>query len=284
MIYEKYIGKDTYYIINDLDTTPYTEIGNKAFLSCKTILHLQLPSHIVKINDWAFAHMHNMTTLVCPSNEIEFGKDVFKDCHQLTKITLYPDYTSNQGLPYFLANSIRILKCKELLNTSISTNLSLYNEWIKKYDTSIIKYIEADDLVDYEPVFYGWFNVEDSDLKQLPLYLKNLRYKKVFLCINRLLYPADLSLIHKEKLEHYLLTHLPNNKVNPPHTATLDYIVETPLEQLNCIKLLASINGLTPELISSFINLLSPTNPELITYLINLQDDTQNTFFSTLEL
>ena len=262
MIFEKYIGKDTYYIINDLDTASYTEIGNKAFLSCKTILHLELPSHIVKINDWAFAHMHNMTTLVCPSNKIEFGKDVFKDCHQLTKITLYPDYTNNQGLPYFLANSIRILKCKELLNTSICSNLSLYNDWIKNYDTSIIKYIEADDLIDYEPVFYGWFNVEDSDLKQLPLYLKNLRYKKVFLCVNRLSYPTHLSLTHKEKLESYLLAHLPNDNMNPAHTATLDYILETPIEQLHFVKLLASINGLNPQLISILIKELTPQNPD----------------------
>ena len=96
--------------------------------------------------------------------------------------------------------------------------------------------------------------------------------------------PTDLSLTHKEKLESYLLAHLPNDNMNPTHTATLDYIVETPIEQLHCVKLLASINGLNPQLISILIKELSPHNPELITYLINLQENTQSTFFSTLEL
>ena len=78
MIYEKYTGREAFVSLAD---EPYLHIAPKAFLSCKTIESLKLPMGLKSIGDWAFAHMHNLTDLYLPAQNITLGKKVFLELY-----------------------------------------------------------------------------------------------------------------------------------------------------------------------------------------------------------
>lgn len=55
-----------------------TEIGKKAFYGCATIITIQLPDTIIKIDDKAFANCENLIKINLTDN-VQIGIDVFKD-------------------------------------------------------------------------------------------------------------------------------------------------------------------------------------------------------------
>ena len=57
IIIEKYSGTAQSLEIPDIiDNAPVTEIGRKAFLSCKTLKEIIVPGTVTQVGDWAFAH------------------------------------------------------------------------------------------------------------------------------------------------------------------------------------------------------------------------------------
>ena len=57
-----------------------TQIGGKAFLSCKSIKKLEIAGSVTGIGDWAFAHMQNLEILILPRHELKKRSLFCRDC------------------------------------------------------------------------------------------------------------------------------------------------------------------------------------------------------------
>lgn len=163
-----YEGDHRYVIIPDeIDQVPVTIVENKAFLSQKNIEKLVLPSHTKRIGDWAFAHMPELTTLEIPASEILLGKQALMDCPKLEEIGLLnPAVNSYEDrfIPHYTASVIQVLK-DPLLFTPQTIGTP---EWYHSFDAAVLRLLKRPDDDGFEPVFYGWFEVEDISVTQLP--------------------------------------------------------------------------------------------------------------------
>lgn len=193
------------------DGSPLTEIKNKAFLSQKSVYKLSVGESVNKIGDWAFAHMENLELLILPPHELTWGKQVFLGCRKLEQIQIRGDESGNPATPWLLASAVRILKDDSLLCPELAGSSVHHEEWMKKYDEKLVHFIEAPDEEGFDPVFIGWFNVEDVD-DQLPRHLKKRREEKAELILQRLLYPDCLEEKSKNVLVGYLKEHMPGEE------------------------------------------------------------------------
>ena len=202
MIYEKYNGSGVSVNIENVsESDPYTEVGAKAFLSCKDVYEIKLPETICKINDWAFAHMKELKRITIPAGKISIGKDVFLDCNNLKEIVVYPDNSNNSGAPFLLASCITVLNAPELLDFDMAANQN--DAWCELYDKKLVHYICQNDEIGFQPVIVGWFNDEGEE-EQLTRYIEKTKSYKIRLSFLRLKYDANIDELAKETFLSYL--------------------------------------------------------------------------------
>lgn len=103
-IMERYQGSESEVFIDTIGENKVTQIGTKAFLSCKSVKKLVLSDRIDRIGDWAFAHMQNLQLLELPCHEINLGRKVFLGCEALRQIRIRGDESGNQGTPFFMVS------------------------------------------------------------------------------------------------------------------------------------------------------------------------------------
>lgn len=273
MIYTKYNGSDPYVTIPSYEgSAPITGIGAKAFLSHKEIHKLTLPSSIEHIDDWSFAHMHNLEELVLPANPIRFGKKVFLDCNALTQIRAFPDTSRNPGLPFFLASVVTVFSDIRLLEPARAADHDTHEDWMRDYDRHLTTYLLTDDAFGFEPIFYGWFNDEDADTSQLPKYLKKQRENKTRLAFLRLRYDLHLSKNDREILQDYLRDHMPWGKRAAEHTAVWDLLPQYYADDVIYPRILEDAGVLKPDTVPKLIRHLSDASAEVIAYLLRYQE------------
>lgn len=265
-----------------------TEVKAKAFLSCKTVEKLILEDSVTAIGDWAFAHMQNLHTLVLPGHEISLGKKVFLDCEKLKEIQIRDDRSGNPGTPYFMASAVRVLKKEELCRPEMAGRSVSHREWMKEYDSALLHFIQEEDAEGFEPVFIGWFHVEDTD-EQIPRYLKKRREDKVELIFQRLLYPEYLSGEDRTLLEKYLREHMPYGSRAKEHTVVFDMICDSSTEygtDIAYMKILEKAGCLTKETISLLMEQMEEAAAEITAFLLKKQAELTkgNDYFSELEL
>lgn len=279
MIYEKYTGTEYAYVMPSAkDGCPYTAVADKTFLSCKTLHELTLAPTVTRIGSWAFAHMHNLEKLTVPCAALQFGRQVFLDCPRLTCIHVMEDASGNPGLPFFLAGAVTLLQKDNLFNPALAAGADTHTNWLAAYDDALLTFLNTPDESGFEPVFYGWFNDEDSDA-QLPRYLEMRRRNKVRLTFLRLLYPLYLSADCKAHLHAYLANHMPDGAKADEHTAVWDCLRQDGYgEDIRCMHILEEAQILTRTQIARLLDYLQPGNPEVIAYLLRLRDSLrQNT-------
>jgi hypothetical protein len=279
MIYTKHIQTQPYIELPSvIEDTPLTGIGAKAFLSHKEIHKLALPDSVEHIDDWAFAHMHNLRELHLPARNIRFGKKVFLDCNNLEQICLFPDRSSNPGLPYFLASAITVFNDISLLDPIAAASVQSNADWMQAYDKLLIEYLQKDDAFGFEPIFYGWFNDEDADVTQLPNYLKTQRHHKTRLTFLRLQYDLHLSASNRAVLHAYLCSHMPWGDQAHIHTYAWDVLPAEYAHDILYPRIWESAGMLTPDTVPQLIAHLKEANPEVIAYLLRYQE--KNTEFT----
>lgn len=278
MTYEKYTGNDYSYQFSELQSENIiTSIGDKAFLSNKTIHTMILPETVTHIGNWAFAHMHHLENLTIPCTDLTLGRQVFLDCPNLTAIHVHNDTSANAGLPYFLATTVTVLKNTRLFDPKRAGIAETHAEWMHEYDQALISYLRASDDAGFEPVLYGWFNDEGSDI-QLSRHLEERRKYKVYLTFLRLRYPDYLSQETESILYAYLDQHMPYGEQDSVHNAVWEHIInDTYGTDIHYIKILEKAGVLTTKRIAELLISLQPGNPEVISYLLNIQmTDTPN--------
>lgn len=267
MTYEKYTGREAFVSLAD---EPYFHIAPKAFLSCKTIESLKLPMGLKSIGDWAFAHMHNLTDLYLPAQNITLGKKVFLDCENLQRIHVMGETSGNEGLAEMLGAVVTILQNTDLLQPHQAGVRNTHETWLADFDTALEEFLTSEDNHGFEPVFYGWFNDDDVYSTQLPLYLKKKRSGKLILAFLRLRYSLHLEEPLKQLLQAYLADHMPWGAKTEDHTITWDLLPEYCRDELIYIQILEQSGAFDTTNIPALIDHLQDASAEVLAYLLNL--------------
>lgn len=252
------------------DGSPVTEIKSKAFLSRKAVHKLILGDSVQKVGDWAFAHMENLETLVVPRHEIMWGKQVFLGCRQLMQIRIRGDESENAATPWLMASAIRILKDERLLQPEKAGSSVYHREWIQNYDEELIHFLETPDEEGFDPVFIGWFNVEDVD-DQLPKYLEMRRLEKAELTLQRLLYSKHLSEKAERVLAGYLKDHLPSEE-KKDHITVFEMLCDEEREygqDVRYMQILEKEGLLTEEILDGLLESMKSPSAEVKAFLLN---------------
>ena len=275
-------------VMLEIEKVDDTEVKAKAFLSCKTVEKLILEDSVTVIGDWAFAHMQNLRTLVLPVHEITLGKKVFLDCEKLKEIQIRNDESGNPGTPFFMASAVRVLKKEELCRPEMAGRSASHREWLKAYDSELLHFIQEEDAEGFEPVFIGWFHVEDTD-EQIPRYVRKKREEKVELILQRLLYPEYLSGEDRALLEQYLREHMPYGSRAEEHTVVFDMICNPSMEygtDIAYMKILEKAGCLTKETISLLMEQMEEAAAEITAFLLKTQAERSegNDYFSEFDL
>ncbi len=279
-VFEKYTGNEEVVKVDFTgDGKAITAIGAKAFLSCKTIKKLEIAGSVTEIGDWAFAHMQNLEVLVLPFRELAFGRKVFLDCGKLVQVQIKGDESVNPGLPYFLASAVRVLKQEELCKPNEAADSTKHKEWMEAYDFALMQFLLEEDEKGFDPVFFGWFRVEDID-DQLPGFLAKKRRDKVKLIFERLFYSFYLKEENKKWMLVYLNEHIQpsyfeetsvKKEKKKSHRAVYDFFCEenSPCRQdIRYLKMLRENDLLHAELIERFLVDIKEPSAEVMAYLL----------------
>lgn len=264
---------------------PVTGISAKAFLSCKNIIELTLSDNITQIGDWAFAHMKNLKKLTLPKNHLNFGKNVFLDCGQISEILITNDNSNNPGTGFLLASAVTLLDNIELCRPDLAGSHTTHEEWLAKYDHALTAFLDAPDDSGFDPVFLGWFSVEDLDSQRNRFVLQR-RKEKTKLCFLRLLYDMGLSDASREKLQSYLVSHMPKGERCQEHLVPfteLCQVYHTDVRYLQCI---ADTGYITLDTIDELLDGLADAALEVKALLLRYQQEFcgAKEFFAGLEL
>lgn len=268
-IVEQYQGEDAIVSIPDVwEELPVAGIGTKAFLSCKSIYELYVPDTIEEIGDWAFAHMKNLKVLHFPVKTIAFGKNVFMGCEQLEQVCLAEDKSDNGGLPYLLASTLTILRDMTLFQPEQAGDALLGEKWMANYDEALLHFLDSKNDVGFEPVFFGWFDVDDIDV-QCQAFMEGRQKEKVRITFLRLIYSWKLEDRVRTRLQQYLSAYMPME--NGRDSLVLDMLRDEFGQDVRYVKVLADSGCITEQNISVVMETLSDAAPEVLAYLIQFQ-------------
>ena len=204
------------------------------------------------------------------------------------EIQIREDESGNPGTPFFMASAVRVLKKEELCRPELAGKSAFHREWMKEYDSALLRFIQEEDAEGFEPVFIGWFHVEDTD-EQIPRYLKKRREDKVELIFQRLLYPEYLSGEDRTLLEKYLREHMPYGSRAKEHTVVFDMLCDPSTEygtDIAYMKILEKAGCLTKETISLLMEQMEEAAAEITAFLLKKQAELTkgNDYFSEFEL
>lgn len=284
MIYNKCnTNEDIFKLENSIGSEPYTEIGDKAFLSCKTIRELYLPETIERAGSWAFAHMRLLERIYLPANEIQIGKEAFLDCPKLKEVYVMGDCSGNEGLPFLMAAAITRLQDMQLVNPKLAADATSHKKWLQQFDQSLITYLENNDDFGFEPVLIGWFEDEAED-SQKARYVKKQQINKAELVFLRLQYPMYLEDANRSVLENYLRDHVPGGNKEKEHVAVWDVLGTDYGKDIRNFQILKNAGVLKGEFVFGLIDYLNQheADTEVLAYLLAIVS--YNNLFDSLDL
>lgn len=271
MIYEKYEGQDLEVEIKNTDReNVFQKIGDKAFLSNKSVRRLVLPDTVETIGNWAFAHMQQLTTLVVPARALTLGKQCFLDCPNLSAVYVSEDTSENPGTPFFLATTVGSLQESTLFAPDRIGNGQNHERYMQEYDEAVIRFVESDDEKGFEPFFLGWFNDEDTDSVQKPRYIQKRRREKMELTMLRLRYPMYLSEENGRTLTAYLEKHFDD--------VFWEMLPEKYGKEVVYMEILDKAGLLTAENRRKMVEYLAPGEPEVVAYLLRREGSEEDVF------
>ena len=170
-----------------------TQIGKKAFLSCKSLTKVILSENIHYIGDWAFGKCANLRSVLFTGKVTRnlFGKNPFVGCDKLETITFHD---TEEDFSYLLA-----VTCNRLVNEHLLGSEELGSKsWYEKWDTVLLNYLGTEDEQSTDMMTYGEedisFGEEDHAGEK----------NRCALCYLRLLYHNHLEKDKQDAIENYL--------------------------------------------------------------------------------
>lgn len=263
----------------DLSHMPITEIGAKAFLSCKAVENVILPDTLEEIGDWAFSHAKGLRELVFPLKDVSLGKQVFLGCDSLEKIsfTKMGESTIPEGICYFMASYLRYFDNPRLL--TFGNLQDEQQKWLESYDKALLECLDKPLDADFKPVFIGWFDVEDID-SQLERHVKSTESIRLALVLQRLEYDVFLEDVMRKKLHDYL---------QQKEAQTIGLFLDDTQKyggDIRYYKLWHVSGGLTGDVAAKLLETDRLADAEIRAYLLKIQLDVSNTtdFFDAFTL
>ena len=286
--YDKYTGQETEVKIPlHMEGKPLAVIGCKAFLSCKTVERLVLPATVEVVEDWAFAHMKNLTEIAMPAREIRFGKQVFLGCDSLKRVILYSVKNVGEndeiqmsedlpGLDRLWASMFRFFPQESLHKPEEMVERQGQRSWLNRYDEALASYLRKPDDTGFVPAFIGWFDVEDVD-DQRQGYILNCQRDKVKLVFQRL----TCGEMPERSLEEYFYSIISKY---PAHVEEL--FLQNPEygREICYYKIWQQACNPDRSKIEELLTKLPWEEPEIRVYLMELLQDDEGDYFSQLEL
>jgi hypothetical protein len=247
-------------------------IGKKAFLSCKHLKKIILPSTITEVGDWAFAYCDALENVRLLSENATFGKAVFLECSALKRIEI-------ASRPDFCAPLLAFAAVTEGYYL-LDGNEAGSSEWLAKWDQRMYSIMTSDDAEGYsKQILCG---EEDYGSTDMEAYKSGSRKKKIRMAFIRLLYPDGLSYDNKKLLEDYILSHTKGCEsdeswqiIRDEHGSDREYY-----------ELFASLDCVSMENISGILEDIGGDYPEMKAFFIRYKDehDSGSSFFDELEL
>lgn len=192
-----------------IEGTPVTAVGRKAFLSDKRIQEVVLPESIRMIGDWAFAYCSRLVCITLPRHAVNFGKGAFLQCEKLEQIVLTehgrnvfsePDSVCIGSL---MAAAVHKLDDPYLLNTREAGE----EHWIRKWDARLLQVMQTPDRDGYSQTLLCGEEDYGSKENNLEYFLSQKRRSKVRLALLRLLHDKGLCPEMRALLTEYLAAH-----------------------------------------------------------------------------
>lgn len=132
--YKSYSSKNNYNYNWNIDTAIIPEsvnyrgndytvigIGENAFLWCRFLTSISLPSTITFIGDNCFWHCTNLVNIIIPDNVTKIGEYAFSDCERLTSISIPKGVTFIGGFCFH--------NCTNLSSITIPDNITYINNF-----------------------------------------------------------------------------------------------------------------------------------------------------------
>ena len=197
-----------------LGGVPVEAVGKKAFLGCKGLREVIVPSSVKALGEWAFAFCDNLTLIHLPRVKMELGKGVFKNDRKLRDVSIYE--VDDKSSVYEVTD--RKAECAGEAGSRLLAAAPIYMdaeylldiehagacEWYNKWDTRLMHILSLKDDDGYH--LYVLCGEEDLHF-DYDQYLEYNREKKAYLCMLRLNNDVCLKDDIKERLRTYLLDH-----------------------------------------------------------------------------
>ena len=201
----------------EVDGKPLVEIGKKAFLSCKQLQHIALPSGIMRIQDWAFAGCAGLEILRIPYREIFIGQGILKDCLRLIRIIperkdeicqpeeprMYEGISLHEDISYLLAAVMNKLEAFYLFDMTAAGS----ENWLVQWDKRMFALLKRDDEEGFSKMLLCGEEDYGSRENNLDYYIEQRRKEKVRLCMLRLMHDIGLHEQDRKYLKDYLKAH-----------------------------------------------------------------------------
>lgn len=258
-----------------IDGKRVVSIDKKAFLSCKSIRRISLPSTIERIGDWAFAHAEGLEVLELPQKEISCGKEIFLGCKSLRSICLRetdcadPDsedmYAKNRYVHDMLAAAVTIFRDYFLFDLNEAGN----EAWLRRWDMDLIKLIGLDDLDGFDEL--GICGEEDYEGKDYDIksYPQKMRRMKVRLVYFRLLNPHGMEADTEETLKAYLKEHT----LGTDTPEGFEVLIGEHRQELEYYKIFCDAGCAGNENFDMILSEMEGVNPEIKAYMLKYRDE-----------
>lgn len=183
-------------------------IEKKAFLCCRSVKKVFLPSSIKHIGEWAFSKCDNLQVVrICGEvRDRIFDRGVFDGCDALREIA-FED--SDADLSVLLAASVSGMNKEHLLRADdIGQNF-----WYDKWDISLLSLLHTDEVMGgngapmggEEDISYDGVSSVDGEMPgPQKNHVKSIGKNKCSLCYMRLLHNRYLADDTKEKIREYI--------------------------------------------------------------------------------
>ncbi len=186
---------------NEIEGLPVVKLHKKAFLSSKFLREIRLPEGLKEIGDWAFAYCSSLEKVWMPGEELSIGKDIFKDCNELSLICrLNSDSPFEEQIGRLLGTVPVRLSAAYLFTPGRAGDA----QWLKQFDDKLKEFLSLPDEDGFTKMVYCG---EEDIVANVEYYLAERRREKARFCFLRLINDVGLDGGFAGELRSYLAEH-----------------------------------------------------------------------------